>query len=109
MRNIFTVIDKIKEIVPLENEEFLQSLEYIRNDASYRAPEVMVESWHKFVTIFNENIPFKPFRELECWQQQAIIIFTDREKEEQLAAAVAADSHDKEETYYDELKRYGVE
>lgn len=73
MRNIISVIEEVKIVVPFNEYDFHKILDWLRDDVSYKAPEQMGECWIKFSEIMTMHIPPPP---TEDWHFKALSIFS---------------------------------
>ena len=79
MRNIIDVIQSIKTEVPEDQIKFHNFLNWLMNDASYKAPEQIVECWNKFARGISNHIIKPP---TEDWQFRALSIFSGMPEKE---------------------------
>lgn len=77
MRNIIDVIESIKKWVPKDNIEFINDLNWVIDDSSYRAPECIGVSWMSL-----QEIIFRHIKKPEgAWQTNVVAIFADKTPE----------------------------
>jgi hypothetical protein len=57
MRDFYNTIQKVIEMIPEENQEFLQSLKSVQDSSLYTAPEMMGERWFQASKILGEFLP----------------------------------------------------
>lgn len=77
MRNIIEVIDSIKKWIPKDNINFISDLDWVINDASYRAPECIGVSWASL-----QEIIFRHIKKPEgAWQVNVVALFADKTPE----------------------------
>ena len=79
MRNIMEVIDSVKQEVPEDKGSFHEKLDWLKNDASYKAPEQMHEVWDKFASIIRRFITMPPTQD---WHFKVLSIFSTKPEEE---------------------------
>lgn len=75
-RSIQDVIDAMVAVIPADKSDFLQRLQWIKNDAGFKAPELMRVSWEHLANAVNEFIPYPP---VEDWQKQVVSILAGEE------------------------------
>jgi hypothetical protein len=74
MRNIIEVIESIKKWVPKDNINFISDLDWVINDASFRAPECIGVSWASL-----QEIIFRHIKKPEgAWQINVVALFADK-------------------------------
>lgn len=78
MRNCCVVIKQIKEKVPEDLVDFHKDLDWCYNDASYKAPEEVIQ-WERLSEAMYKHIGEKPTLD---WQFEAISILTTKSIEE---------------------------
>ena len=56
MRNLPDVIDKMLEVIPLENNSLIGGLESIQSSALFAAPEIQSFWWQECASFLNRSI-----------------------------------------------------
>ena len=69
-RNITDVIDAIMEHVP-EGHAMIAELEWVKNDAHWKAPEQMRDCWYSLTCTVNGYIRSEPDRLLD-WERSVV-------------------------------------
>lgn len=76
-RDCQQVIAKMLEKVPADNIEFIEDLKWNSKDASYKAPEEILQ-WQRTMNTLMKHIP----NPTEDWEFEILSIFTTRSIEE---------------------------
>lgn len=74
MRNLVTVIDQMLEVMPASERGFIEALNSARHSAIFSAPELMRLRWEITAECLEDYITVPT----ECWQQQLVDIWMDR-------------------------------
>lgn len=79
-RSIIDVINKIIDIIPIENSNFIYNLKKIVDFVPYCSPEIYPTLWERLSIVINQHIPFRcNVEELEHeWQKDIIKIFVGK-------------------------------
>jgi hypothetical protein len=83
MRNILEVEQRMINSIPDGagmKQALAESMEFIRSDIPYRAPEQVRDYWVGLANIVNRYIQ-KPYEQLSGWQKEVVDIFTDRQEQ----------------------------
>jgi hypothetical protein len=76
-RSIGDVIDKILAVLPTSGTHVSlpSALHDIKDSASYIAPEMIGDLWHRLAIVLNEALPFPP---VTTWQKEINAIVTNK-------------------------------
>lgn len=77
-RECTNVIRQMLSIIPINEVEFINALNWNYEDASYKAPEETIQ-WERTSQTLQKYIPFPP---TEKWQKDILCIFSTMTKEE---------------------------
>jgi hypothetical protein len=75
MRNLYTVIDSMLEIIPPENERLIERLNAIKSSLGFAAPEMTSFWWNECANALNSEIPVQS----EDWHFKLVKIFSGKE------------------------------
>lgn len=79
MRNIYKLVEAIKNEVPAREKGFIRALDTLVDSAKYRAPEAYIVNFEQLSMIF-ENHLGDPKLLSKPWQKKVVGIFKDEIK-----------------------------